>query len=227
MGVNYFGARYYDADIGLWTSVDPMRQFWSGYSYGGNGFNPINSTDPDGMLQRADDYKGEMTADDWYASKGPSDEQIKRMNLFQLDDTWLQINSMNLSEKGFTGGTAGLNVTFMSEHKLDGFFVDATVAQGTKAQMSVDWASHSFSGILDTPVQATILGFIPFSSKSFSGGFPRGTLPNFQYAKGLFNQNKFQNINFPQGKLHFGYGPVQYSNDENTRVPIINKRNGR
>lgn len=48
MGLNYFGARYYDADIGLWTSVDPMRQYWSGYSYTGNGFSPINGVDSDG-----------------------------------------------------------------------------------------------------------------------------------------------------------------------------------
>lgn len=44
-----FGARYYDADIGLWTSVDPMREFWSGYSYMGNGRNPINAIDPNGL----------------------------------------------------------------------------------------------------------------------------------------------------------------------------------
>lgn len=47
--LNYFGARYYDADAGLWTSVDPMRQFWSGYSYTGNGVNPISSIDPNGL----------------------------------------------------------------------------------------------------------------------------------------------------------------------------------
>lgn len=47
-GLNHFGARYYDADIGLWTSVDPMRQHWSGYTYGSN--NPINRVDPDGNL---------------------------------------------------------------------------------------------------------------------------------------------------------------------------------
>ncbi|HEX2955891.1 MAG TPA: RHS repeat-associated core domain-containing protein [Chitinispirillaceae bacterium] len=47
-GWYYFGARYYDADVGLWTSCDPKDQFWSLYSYTGNDFNPINGTDPDG-----------------------------------------------------------------------------------------------------------------------------------------------------------------------------------
>jgi hypothetical protein len=37
---NLIGARYYDPDIGLWTSVDRIRQHHSGYLYGSN--NPIN-----------------------------------------------------------------------------------------------------------------------------------------------------------------------------------------
>jgi len=48
-GWYYFGARYYDADIALWTSVDPDGQFSSPYAYAGNGFNPINAFDLDGM----------------------------------------------------------------------------------------------------------------------------------------------------------------------------------
>jgi RHS repeat-associated protein len=47
-GLKYFGARYYDADLAFWISVDPARQFWSGYTYSGNGFNPVNAIDPDG-----------------------------------------------------------------------------------------------------------------------------------------------------------------------------------
>ncbi len=45
LGYYYFGARYYDADLGLWISPDPARQFVSPYAYGPN---PINSVDPDG-----------------------------------------------------------------------------------------------------------------------------------------------------------------------------------
>jgi RHS repeat-associated protein len=48
MMLNYFGARYYDSEIGKWTSVDRMNQFWSPYSYVGNGINPLVGTDPDG-----------------------------------------------------------------------------------------------------------------------------------------------------------------------------------
>ncbi|MDQ3003604.1 MAG: RHS repeat-associated core domain-containing protein, partial [Fibrobacterota bacterium] len=48
IGLDYFGARYYDADLAVWISPDPARFFHSPYSYSGNGYNPINSTDPDG-----------------------------------------------------------------------------------------------------------------------------------------------------------------------------------
>ena len=46
--LNYFGARYLDPMLGMWTSVDPARQFSSPYLYAGNGVNPVNAIDPDG-----------------------------------------------------------------------------------------------------------------------------------------------------------------------------------
>jgi len=48
MRLSYFGARYYDAEVGVWTSVDPMEQYWSRYSYVGG--NPVNAVDPTGAL---------------------------------------------------------------------------------------------------------------------------------------------------------------------------------
>ena len=42
----YYGARYYDAEIGMWTSTDPAKQYHSAYTYSGN--NPIGVIDPDG-----------------------------------------------------------------------------------------------------------------------------------------------------------------------------------
>jgi RHS repeat-associated protein len=46
--LDYFGARYLDPMLGMWTSVDPKRQFASPYLYAGNEANSINGVDPDG-----------------------------------------------------------------------------------------------------------------------------------------------------------------------------------
>ena len=45
MRLSYFGARYYDAEIGVWGSTDAGGQFWSPYAYAGN---PVSMVDPDG-----------------------------------------------------------------------------------------------------------------------------------------------------------------------------------
>ena len=50
IALSYFGARYLDPMLGLWTSVDPKRQFASPYLYAGNGYNPVNGVDPDGNI---------------------------------------------------------------------------------------------------------------------------------------------------------------------------------
>ena len=46
--LDYFGARYYDARVGFFTSLDKASQFANGYVYGGN--NPTLGSDPDGNL---------------------------------------------------------------------------------------------------------------------------------------------------------------------------------
>jgi RHS repeat-associated protein len=46
--LNYFGARYYDPEVGGWTANDPSEQFWSPYGYAGSGTNPIIMVDENG-----------------------------------------------------------------------------------------------------------------------------------------------------------------------------------
>ncbi len=54
---NYFGARYYDSEVSVWLSVDPMsdeRSWISPYNY--VQWNPLNRIDPTGLLDQVDDF---------------------------------------------------------------------------------------------------------------------------------------------------------------------------
>lgn len=42
-GLTYFGARYLDAEVGVWTATDPMGQYHNAYSFVGG--NPVNLMD--------------------------------------------------------------------------------------------------------------------------------------------------------------------------------------
>jgi RHS repeat-associated protein len=50
-GLVYFGARWYDPEIGRWISPDPSEDGENWYSYCGN--NPVNYVDPDGYFRNA------------------------------------------------------------------------------------------------------------------------------------------------------------------------------
>jgi RHS repeat-associated protein len=67
-GYGYFGARYYDSDLSIWLSVDPMSDKYpsfSPYSYCAN--NPIKYWDPDGRWIPGLDDDGKVT---YTAEKG-------------------------------------------------------------------------------------------------------------------------------------------------------------
>ena len=72
-GFSYFGARYYDSDMNIWLSVDPMLDIYphqTSYAYCSN--NPVNRVDPNGMW------------DDWYENKNGNavwDKNVIRNNV--------------------------------------------------------------------------------------------------------------------------------------------------
>lgn len=132
VGLNYFGARYYDADIGLWTSVDPMREFWSGYSYMGNGRNPINAIDPNGLsthiwtgkdneifkTEYQDDGKPDLivhTAYDWKVYEGAlleADNYFNSENILGkiwYGDVQSSLDAMQSNAMGMAHSDAALN----------------------------------------------------------------------------------------------------------------------
>lgn len=66
MDLDYAGARFYNAAIGRFISVDPMHQFASSYLYSGN--NPVRFIDPAGAA-----------AQDLWSDMGASDERVEEV----------------------------------------------------------------------------------------------------------------------------------------------------
>ena len=86
ISLDYFGARYLDPMLGMWTSVDPARQFASPYLYAGNGVNPINVVDPDG--NRVDIFLNE-------------NNEVVRMQYNYDDEAFVYLNYADGSQEVF------------------------------------------------------------------------------------------------------------------------------
>jgi RHS repeat-associated protein len=73
-GYFYFGARYYDSDLSVWLSVDPMASKYpntSNYAYVEN--NPIKYVDPNGMYKKESKaIKAQAKAVDRYGTNNVS-----------------------------------------------------------------------------------------------------------------------------------------------------------
>ena len=78
--LDFFGARYLDPMLGMWTSVDPARQFASPYLYAGNGYNPVNVVDPNG------NYTLNLNEDNTVASMN-DDGDLNIVSVFKADGT--------------------------------------------------------------------------------------------------------------------------------------------
>ncbi len=122
-GYSYFGARYYDPNISIWLSVDPLSDKYPGhtpYNYTLN--NPIRLIDPDGrdVDETAPGYgaakraatpeynkRGRQTNNDYQPAFAKIFEQLENnssINVRFVDD-------MSLSNSPYEGGTVEYNGT--------------------------------------------------------------------------------------------------------------------
>jgi RHS repeat-associated protein len=88
-GLDYFGARYYDAGIGKWLSVDPLAEKY--YAYGGYVYtlnNPISLIDPNGMEVVGDTSDLKVLADQlnkWIKEHGIKDAMVSFEEAYTAD----------------------------------------------------------------------------------------------------------------------------------------------
>ncbi len=101
-GLNYFGARYYNSDLSIWISVDPMVDKYpnlSPYTYCAN--NPVRIVDPDGR--------------DWY--------EVENRETHEMEIKWTDYKSQadmdNAGLKGTYLGEAFVHVKGRMDERLD------------------------------------------------------------------------------------------------------------
>jgi RHS repeat-associated protein len=85
----YFGARYYDSDLSVWLSVDPLSDKYpslSPYAYCAN--NPVILVDPDGMS--FDEWEFNLSTGEiaWKSNKGG--ENVQNINVVSNDKVLFQ-----------------------------------------------------------------------------------------------------------------------------------------
>jgi RHS repeat-associated protein len=78
--LDYFGARYYDSDIGLWISPDAARQYHSPYTYCGN--SPIGCVDKDGNFGAAASIQNGKVVPSYDATSPPL-QNLTRQGLLE------------------------------------------------------------------------------------------------------------------------------------------------
>ena len=136
LGLYYYGARFYDPDLGRFLQVDPARENWSSYLYVAN--NPINSVDPTGMYEALYLNKEEIAAIDFSLNLMiSSDDPVAQF----LGNTIVE-SDIIISKRRMDNGelaTASFNFDKLDFPAKTGFFTPENINEAFKyLQINID-----------------------------------------------------------------------------------------
>ena len=188
-GLNYMQARYYDPVIGRFLSVDPVTfmdlpepgQF-NRYAYTWN--NPINATDPTGMVINCNEGVCEITADTYDPSRSNGQTTVMDWSdaLTAMDEGHkVAVKSGDAEKLGFG---MGLGVTEVGNATTASTSTTSTVTGGIPANADfvihghIDSGPHKSDGMVDDP--SSNGGYGDTMSLSFANPKPNITVSNGQ-----------------------------------------------
>ncbi|MDL2308440.1 RHS repeat-associated core domain-containing protein [Bacteroidales bacterium OttesenSCG-928-B11] len=127
-GYGYFGARYYDSDLSIWLSVDPLASKypgWSPYVYCAN--NPIKLVDPDGRsFGDFYDFGGNYLGTD-----GEKDNKVYLLNENDVKDKITPKNANGVA------GKIKVSTTYQELNEANEVYNRTTGNGGNKEECSV------------------------------------------------------------------------------------------
>jgi RHS repeat-associated protein len=133
MDLDYAGARFYNAAIGRFISVDPMHQFASSYLYSGN--NPVRFIDPAGAA--AQDLWSDMGASDERVEEVLKLEEKKRIAEARSLGRWSGKEPLSLYSEGVFGAGGDAAAEGGDDPPSEGGSKESSESTGTEYQEGV------------------------------------------------------------------------------------------
>ena len=249
-GYSYFGARYYNSDLSIWLSVDPMADKYPGvspYVYCAN--NPVRLVDPDGregivVSGSPGNHKNKRH----FLENGLA-RAIESQSHFQRKDektTWIIYND---KKKGYSNELINeyrkkardnkINVKVVSDVDDIIDYVNNKNGNGSRERDKITsfyYVGHATPGDLDVGYQGTGQDFDPsdLSKDAFSSGtyvdVVGGCRTAVDWGLGIFDKSiikQFANILDKKSEIHGSNVRVQYNGGVMTNKQLLKENNGK
>ncbi len=218
-----FGARYYNSDISIWLSVDPMsdeRSWISPYNYCQN--NPVRLVDPTGALDWKPDQEGNLIAE-----SGDNAQTLAQYQGISYSEALKQH-----TDQGYTVNSKGiLNLKVGDKVKLDNVYTESI--ENSTSDYTFDNATAGTSTTGPTPEDyyncwgSTIAG--SQNQKIEVGvGIPSGTIFDTKLSSD-YNPTTESNAKFGKTILRFAdasgvqHGAVYYGKNKSGEIYVYTK----
>jgi RHS repeat-associated protein len=241
-GYGYFGARYYDSDISIWLSVDPMANKYpslSPYNYCAN--NPIKLVDPNGEDVWEFDESGNMTKHDG-EQKGYDQIIINKSDGTRVEGKQVECGTITRRTPTGYGGNTELFEIKGDDFATETFenFANHTSVEWSHLKIGTEESGRNIVGTSHSPEHTAIGSYVRdnnYTLREVNHNHPSNNpLPSgqrifdetgkrtkdIQNAQLYMSKNSSVKLNIYTSR--YGYSPY---NNEGTLDPRISKVDGK